>query len=168
MSPADRFKSNLDKFLFAMVGAFLIAFAGATVQWYRMSSEQLETLLFPVFHYVSMDDWQETASGQWVAVVTVEKYRSECVYVKGQIPTVLGLLPSGEIKESTVSFVGDFTPGSNRNVGIQILDKGFQIDDPTFIPGTKFWGTALHRCHEGDLTVTNFGPFIVGQNGPAI
>jgi len=167
-SPHDRFRSKLNYFLSAGVGAFLIFFTLASVQWYRINGGLIETKFFPVFEYLTMDDWERNPTGQWSAVVTFEKFRPECVYVSGQIETVLGDLLDGDTKESTISFIGDTTPGNNRPTGVQQLDQRVQIDDPEFVPGTKFWGTVLHRCHSGSLTVTEFGPFIIGQNGPSV
>jgi len=167
MSPTDRFRRNLNYFLTAGVGAFLIAFTAASIQWYRINSGLIETQFFPVFAYRSMDDWQRNSTGQWSAVVTYEKFRPECVYVSGQIQTVLGDLPTGVAKESTISFLGE-AGSDDHPVGLQTLDRRIQIDDPTFTPGTKFWGTTLHRCHDGALSVTEFGPFVIGQDGPPV
>lgn len=161
-------RKYINAFLIAGVSAFIISFTVASVQWYRLNQGWIETRFFPVFAYHSMDDWDRNATGQWSAVVTFEKFRPECVYVAGQIQTVLGDLPDGQIKESTISFIGDDTPGSNRNPGLQTLDRRVQIDDASFTPGTKFWGTVLHKCHPGSLTVTEFGPFIVGRDGPPV
>lgn len=151
MGPSDKFHRNLNYALLAGVGMFLIAFTFASVQWYRINGSLIETKFFPVFTYLSMDDWQADDEGRWSAVVTFEKHRAECVYVSGQILTILGNLPDGEPKESTITIIGDDTPGSNRAIGLQRLDARFQIDDPTFVPGTKFWGNVIHRCHPGSF-----------------
>lgn len=168
MPASDRFHKNLNYALIAGVGMFLIAFTFASIQWYRINGSMIETKFFPVFRYLSMDDWQMNDEGKWSTVVTFEKFRPECVFVSGQIQTVLGEIPGGDMKESTITYLGDTTPGSNRNPGVQTLDSRVQIDDPDFTPGTIFWGTVLHRCHPGSLTVTEFGPFVVGQDGPAL
>lgn len=164
----EKFRRNLDYFLTAGVLAFLVSFTAASIQWYRINQGWIETTFFPVVQYEEFDDWQRNSAGQWSAVVTINKLRPECVYVSGQIQTVLGDFPDGEIKESTLSFIGDNSPGNTRPKGVQKLDKRVQIDDASFVPGTKFWGSVLHKCHDGNLTVTEFGPFVLGQDGPPV
>lgn len=162
MSATETFRRNLDYFLTVALSLFFIAFAVASVQWYRINGSMVETLLFPAVTDWTFKDWQLDDQGLWSAEVWVNKKRLECIYVKGQIETVLGHLPDGEPEESTVTHVGDTTPGSNRSLGYQKLDKRYLIDSPKFVKGTVFGGSILHRCHPGDLTVSMFGPFVVG------
>ena len=167
-SPRETFHNRLNYVLAAGVGVFLIFFTTALLQWYRMAGGLIETKLFPVFEWVSIDDWQKNEKDQWSGVVTLEKFRPECVYLSGQAQTVLGYLPGDVVRESTITYVGDQTPGSNRATGVQTIDQRVQIDDPSFTPGTKFWGTVVHISHEGSLTVSELGPFLIGQNGPSV
>ena len=159
---AENFRRNLNWFLALAASAFIISFTAATIQWYRINDTWIETYLFPVATDYSFTDWQEAPDGTWSAVVYMNKIRPECVYVSGQIETVLGTRPDGEVDESTVSYIGDKTPGNNRTVGFQRLDKRLRIDEPSFTKGTVFRGAVLHICTPGRYTVTIFGPFVVG------
>lgn len=156
------FRHKLDIFLTVGVMAFLIFFTAASVQWYRINDTWLESYLYPVTTDYSFTDWEEAADGTWSAVVYLNKRRSECVYVSGQIETVLGTKPDGVVDESTVSYIGDKTPGSNRVTGFQRLDNRFRIDEASFVKGTEFRGSVLHVCTPGRYSVTEFGPFTVG------
>lgn len=160
------FRRNLDWLLAAGVLAFIVSFTAASIQWYRINDNWIETYFFPAASDYSFTDWQEASDGTWSAVVYMNKLRPECVYVAGQIETVLGKTPRGVVDESTVSYVGDKTPGSNRTMGFQRLDNRLRIDEPSFVKGTVFTGSVLHICNPGRYTVTTFGPFVVGENSP--
>lgn len=159
---SSNFRQKLDLFLTAGVLAFLISFTAASVQWYRINDTWLESYFFPVSTSYSFTDWQQADDLTWSAVAYLEKRRPECVYVSGQIETVLGTTPDGTVYESTVTYLGDMTPGSNRVVGFQRLDTRYRIDNPSFVKGTVFRGQVLHICTPGRYSVTTFGPFTVG------
>lgn len=156
------FRRKLDIFLTAGVLAFLIFFTAASVQWYRINDTWLESYFFPATTDYSFTDWAQASDETWSAIVYLNKRRSECVYVSGQIETVLGTRPDGIIEESSVSYVGDESPGSNRVTGYQRLDHRFRIDKASFVEGTTFRGSVLHVCTPGRYSVTEFGPFTVG------
>jgi hypothetical protein len=158
----SRFRRNLNVFLWTGVISFLIFFTMASLQWYRINSSAIETILYPVVKEYQFRDWQRDPQGSWSAMVFVDKVRPECIYVAHQIETVVGITPDGETVESTISYMGDKSPGSNRPIGLQRLDQRVRIDNPAFVKGTKFWGSVLHNCHEGLPTVTEYGPFTVG------
>lgn len=158
----DNFRRNLNWFLLAGVGAFFISFTAASVQWYRINDSLLESYFYPVAKDYSFTDWQRGSDGTWSAVAYLDKVRDECVYLRGQIETVVGLMPDGSADESTVSYIGDKSPGGNRLPGYQRLDQRFRIDEASFVKGTVFRGAVIHICAPGRYTVTQFGPFVVG------
>ena len=158
----DMFRRNLNLFIAAGLAAFFVSFTAASIQWYRINDNWLESYFYPVSTDYSFTNWQQAADGTWSAVVFITKVRPECVFVQSQIETVLGTIPNGEVRESTVSYVQDATPGGNRVTGFQRLDDRFRIDDPAFVEGTVFRGSVLHVCTPGRYTVTEFGPFTVG------
>jgi len=155
-------RQTLNHLLTLGVVLFLISFTAATIQWYRINDTWVETYLFPVATDYSFTDWRLEPDGAWSAVVYLNKVRGECMYIKDQIETVLGTHPDGSVEESTISYIGDLTPGNNRKTGFQRLDDRLKIDKPSFIKGTVFKGSILHVCSPGRHTVTEFGPFIVG------
>ncbi len=161
----DVFRRYLSLFVRAMVYGFAVAVAALTIQWYTFNEQWVETNFYPVATDYTFTDWQKDDQGRWSAVVYMNKQRGECVFVKGQVETVIGTLPTGEVVESNVTHVGDTTFGGNRPPGYQRLDQRYQIDNPEIVEGTVFNGSVLHRCHGGNVTVTNFGPFTVGLNG---
>ena len=158
----EAFRRGLNLFLVAGVGAFLISFTAASIQWYRINNVWLETYFYPVVKDYSFSNWQKAADGTWSAVVYINKVRPECVYVAGQVETVVGTTPDGEIEESTISYIGDKSPGSNRPGGYQRLDQRMRIDEPTFTEGTVFQGSVIHVCAPGRYAVSTFGPFTIG------
>ena len=175
---SDRFRYWLNRYLLVAMLAFLLSagfFLNSLVAVYR---GDLESYFSPVFIDRTHVDWREEADGTWSAVLFLNKRRGACVYVRDQIETAVGLTPDGDAVESRIEYVADLTPGSNRPVGWQRLDaRGHFLDpgtvtvplhtrshflDPGIVEGTVLRGVVLHQCGSGTVTVTEWGPVIVG------
>lgn len=159
---SDRFRYWLNRYLLVAMLAFLLSagfFLNSLVAVYR---GDLESYFSPVFIDRTHVDWREEADGTWSAVVFLNKRRGACVYVRDQIETAVGLTPDGEAVESRVEYQEDLTPGSNRPVGWQRLDARVHFLDPGIVRGTVLRGVVLHQCGSGNVTVTEWGPVVVG------
>lgn len=160
----ERFRYWLNRCLLVGMLAFLLSlgFLGnSLVSVYR---GDLESYFSPVFVDRTHIDWRRNEDGTWSAVVFLNKRRGACVYLRDQIETAVGLTPEGEAVESRIEYVEDRTPGSNRPVGWQRLDARIHFLDPGIVEGTILRGVVLHQCGSGNVTVTEWGPVVVGVN----
>lgn len=160
------FRSALDRVLVVFGIIFLVSFGITLNRWMALNQPRFETVFYPAVTDFTFQDWRQEADGTWSAIVYMLKSRAECVYVKDQIVTYVGVTPSGEAVETTFTSMGDLTPGNNRAEGWQRLDDRQKLDSVAFVPGTKFWGAILHQCHDGLPTVSRLGDHTVGQDDP--
>lgn len=163
---SDGFRRRVNIFTLASFIAFLICVILTGQNWYQMNSGKIETRFYPVVTNYTYRDWRQEPNGNWSAVVFIYKERPECVYIKEQIETVIGITPDGDPVEALVKYIDDPSPGSNRPAGWQRLDKRVELVSDKITQGTSIRGTLLHQCREGTATVSMYGPSIVGQNDP--
>ncbi len=165
------FVRNLNLLITAALIMFLSGAFVLASQWIGSSGGWIESKFFPASKDHTFVNWvldEETHT--WSADFYMNKQRPECLPVKGQIIALIGKLPRGTTARSSVSFTGkDGTTNlggtMNRVLGWQKIEKRFNIDNPDFVIGTIARGTIYYDCHEGSLTVTEFGPFVVGEDG---
>lgn len=146
-----------------MFGGSLFLTAHSIFNIYRAD---LETLLFPVYTDRTHVAWERASDGTWSSVVFINKIRPGCIYVKEQKETVIAVTAAREIIEANLVYIGDRSPGSNRPQGWQQLDLRVRIDNPRVTRGSTIRGSTLHRCSDGPITVTEWGPAIVGIDEP--
>jgi hypothetical protein len=160
----DSFKRKLNRYLMMVTMVFGSSLGVIVYQFVKFNAPAIESVYWPAAKDYTFQNWAEDADGFWSADAYLFKARQECIYVKDQIETVVGVTPSGAQVEAVIEYVDDQTPGNNRNVGWQELDKRFKIRSLDFVPGTVFRGSVLHNCREGLPTVTFYGPFTVGRD----
>lgn len=161
---SDRFRYWLNRYLLAALAAFFLSTGFLLTSLVSVYRGDLESYFSPVFIDRTHIDWREESDGTWSAVVFLNKRRGACIYVRDQIETAVGLTPSGEAVESRIEYVEDRTPGSNRPVGWQRLDSRIHFLDPGIVAGTVLRGVVLHQCGNGSVTVTEWGPVVVGES----
>lgn len=163
--PDARFRYWLNRYLAVALAAFLTSALILGNSLFTIYRGDLESRFAPVFVDRTHIDWRREADGSWSAVVFIYKRRGSCVYVKDQIETAIAVIPGGEIVEAPISYINDPTPGSNRPRGWQRLDSRVHFNSPEIVSGSILRGSVLHQCGgDGRLTVTEWGPVIVGED----
>ena len=149
-----------------MAGAMFVVSAGVLTKVYLdMNERTLESRFFPVFTDRTHLNWEQSETGAWSSETFLNKIRP-CDYDKKQIETMVGYTPEGEFVESGVRYVDDPSPGSNRPLGWQRLDRRVEIVNPKVVGGSVMRGTIKHKCDPDNpekTTITNYGPFVVGE-----